>query len=400
MNDLDELDKPDDGGPGRTGRRSRWARRGAWALALLLVPTALAVPLANAFDPTAEDVPASAPLAPVGLQAPTNLQSPDAAELNAKAAAAKAAEAAQASEPGFMSPYSAAAAQADPNAAAAAPSVTPTASPTPTATPTPEGAPTETGTLAPTDDQMQPPIPGSIVLGALLNAGLNALMAETGSPQGPQDQASQPEFMDPNSAAAATPAATPTAPPTPAVAVPTSENLEPASGEVGIGSSSEIWRAAIEHALAPFWAGRLRDTAEQQVQGPDAAELNANLSTPARRDLAEAKAALADAEARLTDAQLEPAKADVGQAVSNFELARQEYSEAQLDLAVDEARRKRAAQDPGRCGFDGARCNYLADAAWPVDKRIHRFGRQLERTLDGIEDALKGLLNVEPGANP
>ena len=60
MNDLDELD---DRGPGRPGLRSRWARRGAWALALLLVTTALAVPLANAFDPTAEDVQASAPLA-------------------------------------------------------------------------------------------------------------------------------------------------------------------------------------------------------------------------------------------------------------------------------------------------------------------------------------------------
>jgi hypothetical protein len=50
MNDLDDLD---DRAPGRSGRRSRWARRGAWALAVLLVPTALAVPLANAFDPTA-----------------------------------------------------------------------------------------------------------------------------------------------------------------------------------------------------------------------------------------------------------------------------------------------------------------------------------------------------------
>jgi hypothetical protein len=417
MNDLDELDKPDDGGPGRTGRRSRWARRGAWALALLLVPTALAVPLANAFDPTAEDLPVSAPLAPVGLQAPVDLQSPgvgglqspDVIELNLDRAKAKTAEAAQASpdaegqgQPGYMSPYSAAAAQADPNAAAA-PTAIPTAIPTetPTETPTPEAAPTEPATPAPADDRAQPPIPEAIALLDNPFELVNAAMVEAGllPGQAPQDQASQPEFMDPTSAAASAPTATP-------------------DGDAGPFALGDPWNYAIGQALANL-AGypepmlRLRKdpygkptgaegngSTPPAGQSPDAAELNANLSTPARRDLAEAKAVLAEAEADLADAQMEPAKADVGQAISNVELARQEYGEAQLDLADDEARRKRAASVPGLCGLDGTTCNDEANANWPVDKHVYRFIRQLTRPLVSIENALKSVWTGGPGATP
>jgi hypothetical protein len=366
---------------------------------VLLVPASLAVPLANAFDPTVEDVPASAPLAPVGLQAPTNLQSPDAAGLNAQTAEAKATETAQATQPEFMSPYSAAAAQADPNAATAAPTATPTASPTatPTETPTPEAAPAETATPAPADDRAQPPIPEAIAQLDKPFELLTAAMVEAGFLPGraPQDQAPQPEFMDPNSAAASAPTATPGDPDGDTGSA--TPRIDPWSFVLFGGSAKYLAEYHLGDGLTGGAEGR--GSTRPTSQSPDAAESSANLSTPARRDLAEAKAVLAEAEADLADAQQEPAKADVGQASSNVELARQEYGEAQLDLAADEARRKLAALDPRGCGLDGARCNALADAAWPADKRIHRFRRQLERSLLVVEVVLKSLWNGEPGAN-